>query len=304
MIRSAYWTLRASLALILTVPSLDSAWALDSARALDSATHRPPDMLPDGLLVRGTNDIQAAWLTDPTARYPHGAIGDLVEAGGISIQRPNGQVVSLTLPVDAVFEDRYPRLVDLDGDGRDEMVVVKTSQTRGAALVLIGLRDGALKILAETDPIGQPQRWLSPAGVGDFDGDGQINLAYVETPHIGGTLRIVKWQGTRLVQLYEQSGFSNHAIGTPDLELSAVFDINGDGVVDLVVPDNPRRRLKAVSFKGGRFQELSSMSLTAPLLRLQMLESGSLQAILVDNTTVDVRFQTPNTTPSPPRTAP
>ncbi len=37
---------------------------------------RRPGMLPDGVVVRGTGTIRAAWLTGPTRRYAHGVLGD------------------------------------------------------------------------------------------------------------------------------------------------------------------------------------------------------------------------------------
>ena len=50
------------------------------------------------------------------------------------------QDVTYQLPLNRVFEDLVPRLVDLDGDGRDEVVLVESDLLRGAALVVLGLR--------------------------------------------------------------------------------------------------------------------------------------------------------------------
>jgi len=250
------------------------------------------EMLPDGVVAHGDNDIRSAWLSTPTERYAHGALGDEIEAGAIDVELKDGTRLSLALPMDAVFEDRYPRLADLDGDGRDEMVVVKSTQSQGAALVIVGVRGGALKILAEAEPIGRPYRWLNPVGVGDFDGDGQIELAYVKTPHIGGVLRIVKWQDGKLAQAYSARGFSNHALGTRELNLSAVIDANADGIPDLAVPNTNRKALRIVTFKGGAFQELSRIKLEAPLARLFTQSSGSapthLSAQLTNGARVDL----------------
>ncbi len=39
------------------------------------------------------------------------------------------------------------------------------------------MRGNELSIIAETPPIGIPHRWLNPAGIADFDGDGVADLA-------------------------------------------------------------------------------------------------------------------------------
>ena len=224
-----------------------------------------PGMLPDGVIARGTGTVRAAWLTGPTRRYAHGVLGDDIEASGITIEPATGEFLSLALEPNAVFEDRVPRLVDLTADGRDEVLVVKSYRTMGAALALVAPVDGRLSIIAEGDPIGRPYRWLNPVGVGDFDGDGRIETAHVETPHIGGTLVLGRLDRGRLVTVRRIGGFSNHRMGSRELGLSAVLDADGDGVPDLAVPDNSRASLCVVSFAGGSFRELARIDLGAEI---------------------------------------
>lgn len=222
-----------------------------------------PGMLPDGVVVRGRRNIRAAWLTGPTTRYRHGVLGDAIEASGLAVELAGGRIVSLTLGPDAVFEDRTPRLVDLDRDGRDEILLVKSTLTAGAALALAAVTGGRLSIVAEGAPIGMPSRWLNPVGAADFDGDGRIETAHVETPHIGGTLILSRRTGGRLIAVYRAAGFSNHRMGSRALGLSAVLDANRDGVPDMVLPDDSRTSLRIVSFAGGRFRELARIALPA-----------------------------------------
>jgi len=59
-----------------------------------------------------------------------------------------------------------------------------------------------------------PNRWLNPLGVGDFDGDGRLDIALVATPHIGGRLRLYRYQPGRLTLFAERSGVSTHRIGS------------------------------------------------------------------------------------------
>lgn len=215
-----------------------------------------PDMLPDGEVTQGQGKIRRAWLTGPTERYAHGILGDRLEASGVGVERADGKFLYFDLGSDAVFEDRRARLYDFDGDGADEVIVVKTYLNAGAALAVLEANEGSLELAAEAEPIGQSNRWLNPAGAGDFDGDGRGEVAYVETPHIGGTLKLYEYNNRQLTADGAARGFSNHAIGTREQDQAAVTDWNGDGIVDLAVPDAQRRELRIVTFAGGKFKEL------------------------------------------------
>ncbi len=212
----------------------------------------PPQALPDALMVPGAHGLWA-WLDQPTTRYEHGVLGDEIEAGGLSVGYPDGSRKSLTLPKDRVFEDRAPRFVDINGDGRDEILTVTSYLDRGAALTLIdpGSAGGmSPRVIAEATPIGTPNRWLNPVGAGDIDGDGRIEMLAVITPHIGGTLTAYEWQGGAIVVDHELNGFSNHAIGSRELGLSEIADLDtpADGIAEVIVPDQTRRTMTVVRF--------------------------------------------------------
>ena len=190
-----------------------------------------------------------------------------LEALGILVvERPGGVELDFRLPADFVFEDLRPRVVDLDGDGRDEILVVRSYLEAGAALAVYGVRDGKLVQLAQTDPIGRAYRWLNPAGVGDFDGDGGLEIAYVETPHIGGILHILSLDRDRLRRDGRLHGFFNHAMGSRALGLSAVLDLDGDGAEEVILPAAGRRALKILSFAGGAFRELGEIAHRAAIV--------------------------------------
>jgi hypothetical protein len=140
---------------------------------------RRPDMLPDGLIAFGSGAIKEAYLVGPTSRYRHGVMGDAIEAAGLRVLTRWGETLEFRLPQDSVFEDLMPRLHDVDGDGYNEVVVVRSYLEAGAAVAVLGVRDGALVLIAETEPIGRSNRWLNPVGVADFDGDGRSEVAVV-----------------------------------------------------------------------------------------------------------------------------
>ena len=214
----------------------------------------PSGALPDAVVVPGGGDVLAAWLAAPTTIYAHGVLGDAIEASELAIRYRDGSMATLRLPADAVFEDRAPRFADLDGDGRDEIILVKSTLSMGAALVAIdpGKPGTPPRIRAETPAIGTPNRWLNPVGAGDVDGDGRVEVLAVITPHIGGTLVAWRLQGDKLVEAYRVRGFSNHAIGSRELGLSLVGDFTGDGIADVLVPDPTRRIMVLVTFTGAK----------------------------------------------------
>jgi hypothetical protein len=216
---------------------------------------RPKDILPDGVVLYGNRDIQAAWLTGATRRYDHGVLGDDVEATGIAVRLAGGKRLDLKLDLGSVFEDRLARLADLDGDGKDEIIAVRSYLDEGAALAVAKPGPKGLRIIAETWPIGIPNRWLNPVGVGDFDGDGCNEVALVKTPHIGGSLEIYALEKDGLRLKGRIRGFSNHTIDDRELGKAAVIDIDGDGVPEIILPDSWQRTLRIISFKGGRFSE-------------------------------------------------
>jgi len=166
----------------------------------------------------GSAEIRAAEYAEPTTRYPHGALGDDREYGALILRLADGRRHRVRLPDELVFEDTAPRLADLDGDGTVEIITVESHRERGARLAVWGLQDGSFTRRAATDFIGQRFRWLAPVGAADLDGDGQVEIAYVETPHLGRVLKIVRLAGDRLIPVAEAGGLTNHRFGDPEIQ--------------------------------------------------------------------------------------
>lgn len=149
----------------------------------------------------------------PTHRYGHAIMGDLPEWGRLCLEG-DGVRACVTLPESSVFEDMAPRLSDVDVDGKPEAVVVESSTQAGAALVVYKLSATGL-VRVSTPPIGTRNRWLAPAAIADLDGDGLIELAYIDRPHLAKRLRIWRYDGGVLVHVADADGLTNHRIGEP-----------------------------------------------------------------------------------------
>ena len=214
--------------------------------------------IPDGRIAFGDGMIAQAWLAEPTLRYRHGVLGDLVEAEALKLRLNDGRILTHTLPKDSVFEDLEPRIVDLNGE--EAVLVVRSYLSGGASIAVYRVVDGGIEPVGESDPIGLSFRWLNPIGAADFDGDGITEIAAVVTPHLSGRLTIYQRLGDRFVRESAKSGYSTHFIGSTVLNMSVVTDVDGDGTPDIVLPSLDRKHLAAVSFAGGQGRELGSIA--------------------------------------------
>ncbi len=222
-----------------------------------------PDAIPDVVVTQGNNNIAQAWLIAPTERYPHYVRGQQYEAGGLRVELKGGDVVTLMLDAQHVFEDRIARLADLDGDGRDEIILVLTSLQRGAALAVYSIVDGEITLTAQTPFIGRAFRWLNPAGIADYSGDGQLDIALVQKPHLTKRLEIWTIRNGRLVRISSIDNVSNHHNGSDITRMSASADFNGDGIADLAIPSGDYGTIRVFSFANGRTNEFMRAKLPA-----------------------------------------
>jgi hypothetical protein len=156
--------------------------------------------------------VISAQYADPTDRYAHGILGDAIEWGTLEVVTADG-VRRFVLPASRVFEDVAPRVVDLDMDGTPEVVVVETLNSQGAQLAVY---DATGKITA-TPHIGRTNRWLAPIGAADLDGDGTVEIAYIDRPHLAKTLRVWRYENGALAPVADLEGLTNHRIGEADI---------------------------------------------------------------------------------------
>jgi len=100
--------------------------------------------------------------------------------------------------------------------------------------------------LASGPPIGQGYRWRYQLMVAEFGLAGELELAVVRTPHIGGVVEFYRLNGDTLEIVAQISGFSTHTIGSRNLENALAGDFNGDGQIELVLPDQSHTNLIAL----------------------------------------------------------
>lgn len=238
--------------------------------------------IPDSQVASGGRDIRRAWLGSPTNRYAHAALGSRTHAASLHVLAATAagdRELSLQLPDDRVFEDRLVRLADLDGDGRDEIIVVEAQEAKGAALVVFSVQGPAaaprLVERARSPHVGS-MRWLNPVGVADFDGDGKLELVSVTTPHIGGVLTLYRYDPPRLVPLAGEGNVSNHRMGAVEQRLAIILASPG-AAPSVLVPDQSRRVLRRLGWsRDGAWRLLAaSVPLPAAVERIEPHRDGA-----------------------------
>lgn len=237
-------------------------------------------------VARGQRDIAWAWLGSETSRYPHTALGSRFHGGNLHVllanSASNGREpieVIYRLPFHRVFEDLQVRLVDLDEDGRDEIVVIEADALRGASVVVYHLRgvgDARTLVEAARSPAaGTTFRWLNIVGFADFDADGKRDIAAVMTPHIGGELTLYHYRPPLLVPYAKAMDTSNHLMGASEQQLAVVIELPGLRPT-VIVPNMTLKALHALRWEGssqtGKFRELADvMALPARIERITPL---------------------------------
>lgn len=207
--------------------------------------------------VASAEGITSARFAEETTRYAHGVLGDAIEYGALSLSTDRGRRLRIILPEHSVFEDLEPRVVDLDGDGAAEVVVVESHRDLGAQLAVYGPQGK----IAATPHIGRTNRWLAPIGAVDLDGDGAVEIAYIDRPHLAKTLKVWRYMDQDLTAVTELAGLTNHRIG--EAFISGGMRDCGRGP-EMIVAEADWSGTVAVTLSGGR---LSRADLPYPATR-------------------------------------
>ena len=196
----------------------------------------------------------------PTEKYSHGILGDKIEAGQLVVV-VDSVFYELTLPGEFVFEDISPRLYDVDGDTELEFITIRTNVSQGAGIAIYKIIDEQLVEYAYVPEIGTTYRWLNIVAINDLDNDGIVELVWIQTPHIGGILKVAKIKTGTLEVLAEKAQYSNHAIGERNLCLSILTMQFNQKV--FYVPNQSRNKIVGFTFKNNElevFEEITQDS--------------------------------------------
>ena len=196
-----------------------------------------------------SQEIVSAQYTQPTERYAHGILGDAIEHAGLRVVLTDGTTQEIVYPDGMVFEDTNPRVIDLDFDGAPEVIVVETHAQIGARLAVWGMRHGKLSLLAHNDHIGRAFRWLSVVGAADMDGDGMMEIAYVDRPHLAKQLMVWRYGADGLTLVATKDGLTNHRIGERDI--GGGMRVCGDQV-EVITASADWSRVKATTLRDGK----------------------------------------------------
>jgi hypothetical protein len=142
-----------------------------------------------------------------------------------------------------VIEGLAPIWTDLNGDNLPEIIVTQSDLTEGVRLAIFQ-DDG--EIFATGPSIGIGYRWRHTLAVSPFGPDGELELAVVGAPHIGGVVEFYALSGEALSKNAELPGYSRHTIGSCKLDTASAGDFDGDDNVELLVPDQAHEDLVAI----------------------------------------------------------
>jgi hypothetical protein len=143
-----------------------------------------------------------------------------------------------------------------------ELLVTVSDADVGARLRVYDLEGD---IVAESEPIGQGFRWLHQVAVAPLGPEGELEIIAVRTPHIGGVVEAYRLVGDRLERVAAIEGYSSHALGSANLDMALLADVDGDGRADVVVPTQDRRTLAVLARTAEGFEELERLDLGGEL---------------------------------------
>jgi hypothetical protein len=222
-----------------------------------------PDALPDTRLTEVVGSALVA-LAGPTDRYDHGVLGDEFEASAIEVRDESGALARIEVGAQEVVEGIAAMVVELrpDDAGQELLVTVSDAEV-GARLRAYDL---AGDVVVESDAIGRGYRWLHQVGADRIAPDGELEIIAVRTPHIGGIVEAYRLVGDRLERAATAEGYSSHQLGSANLDMALLADVDGDGRREVVVPRQGMTELAALRRNEDGFEEIERLPLDGGLV--------------------------------------
>ncbi len=172
----------------------------------------PPVYYP----IRGRNILAADFNNDGWKDLA------LIGSSGIGVLLNNGNGTFQFLRSIGISFSNVLATGDFNGDGRVDLIF--TTKTPDAVIVLLGKGDGTFQTpISSTTKIGHPGSGPYGISVGDFDGDGKLDVAISDE-----YLKVLKGNGDGTFGTPSSLQLRNTSV---DLK---VADFNGDGKLDLV----------------------------------------------------------------------
>ena len=203
------------------------------------------DALPDARILMDERQ-RLLLLTGPTNRYPHGVLGDHIEASAVTLVETVPalrDVLTIPVPDGLVIEGIAPIWADVDGVPGREIIVAVSNAEQGAQIVVF---DELGSLVASGPAIGRGSRWRHQIASGPFGPGGEIEVVDVLTPHIGGVVEFYRKQGEELRIVAQVGGYTSHMIGSRNLDMAAAADFDGDGRIELLLPSQSRTEPGAI----------------------------------------------------------
>jgi len=185
----------------------------------------------------------AVVLIEPTNRYTHGVLGDKIESAGFAVIDLETLKIITKKFIDSssVIEQKGALLADLNEDGEVEVVLTVSNEYVGAQVQAFSLKGD---LVFSSNPIGTGYRWRHVFAAAKFD-DGMVRLVDDITPHIGGILEFLEAVNGKLIRKSSIAGVSSHTLGSTNLGMGLVVDIDGDAMPEVLIPAVGKTKINA-----------------------------------------------------------
>lgn len=198
-------------------------------------------------------------LTGNSNSYPHNILGDSIESTGFKVYRNDKLYLEYNLPIGRVFETLRPLVADIILDNTGVEIILTSSDINNGSRVDVFSLSGEL--LSSSEPIGRGFRWLHVLGVmtqGEFN---KPYLSIVKTPHIGGILELLSWNGKELSVEASAYNLSTHKIGSDNLNMALQLSFKDNMNSLIIVPSRDFRTILIITYRDKRLEVLRRIPL-------------------------------------------